>query len=219
MKQWQVAVDDFTKAAKHEPLNPLAYSRRGRAYYHLEKWKQATKDILEAVKIKPHAGDHIRLGQICEQLDDTQGALDAYMAAAATDPQDANAHYLLGSIQGELELYDKAIQSLTKAIDLYAQQNEKDSLIAALQLRTGYLQEEDRNEESFNDITRIIELDPSQKSDWAELCDESATILAQRNETKKAVLWAEKAVQLADDPVTKAAYQKRLAAYRKSQRR
>ena len=215
MKQWQAAVDDFSMAARHDPQNPLAYSRRGLAHYLLENWKQAAEDIIKAVELKPYAGDYIRLGQICEQLDDAQGAAKAYQAAVATDPQNADAHYLLGSIQGERELYHEAIQSLTKAIDLYDTTGAQGNLLAALQLRTGYLQQEGRDQESIDDIARIVELDPSQKTLLAGLCDESATLLAQQNETQRAVLWAEKAVQLAGDDNTKAAYQKRLDEYRK----
>ena len=215
IKQWQAAVDDFSMAARHDPQNPLAYSRRGLAHYLIENWKQAAQDIIKAVELKPYAGDYIRLGQICEQLNDAQGASKAYQAAVAADPQDADAHYLLGIFQGDQELYHKAIQSLTKAIDLYDKSGAKDNLLAALQLRTGYLQQEARDQESINDITRIVELDPAQKTLWAETCHESAVGAAQQNETQRAVLWAEKAVQLAIDNNTKAAYQKSLDEYRK----
>ncbi len=214
MKQWQAAVDDFTAAARHAPQDPRAYSRRGRAYYHLEKLAEATEDILKAVKLKPYVNDYIFLGQICEELNNTEEAGQAYQKAVATDPQNADAHYWLGCFQGDQELEDKAIESLTKAVDLYSRQNDKVSLLSALVLRTGYLQNEGRDADSISDIIRIVALDPDQKTTWAELCDESAAAWA-AEDTQKAIPWAQKAVELATDPQTKAAYQKRLHAYRK----
>jgi len=83
------AVRYLTDFLKVHPRNVQAHLERGRAYQNMSKYDEAVEDYLLAASLDPgHAGPHLRLAQLYEQLNRKADALYEYTTymALESDP-------------------------------------------------------------------------------------------------------------------------------------
>lgn len=113
------AIKDFDKSIALDPSKPNGYALRGLNYAELGDYERALADLKKAQQLNPHspwillhvAGLQVTLGQIEEG---TKGLLDY----AAMEPTDPMVWLQLGTVSQREKQYAKAIDYLTKSIEL-----------------------------------------------------------------------------------------------------
>ena len=84
----QKAIQDLSSALEKKPNDPQIYYKRGLAFYKNGEFKKCIKDLYKAFENKPFP------------------------------TYEADIHYHLGISFANLEFYDKAIEPLTRSIEL-----------------------------------------------------------------------------------------------------
>ncbi|WBW73351.1 TRC complex (ER membrane insertion) TPR repeat subunit Sgt2 [Schizosaccharomyces osmophilus] len=86
-KEYQSAVDLYTKAIELDPTSPVYYSNRAAAYSQLGQYESSVEDALTSLSIDPkHARAYGRLGRAKLSLGDAAAAADAYAKGLELDP-------------------------------------------------------------------------------------------------------------------------------------
>ncbi|EPY52792.1 SGT2 family TPR repeat protein [Schizosaccharomyces cryophilus OY26] len=86
-KEYQSAVDLYTKAIELDPTSPVYYSNRAAAYSQLGQYESAVEDALTSLSIDPkHSRAYGRLGRAKLSLGDAGAAADAYEKGLELDP-------------------------------------------------------------------------------------------------------------------------------------
>ncbi|EPX72629.1 SGT2 family TPR repeat protein [Schizosaccharomyces octosporus yFS286] len=86
-KEYQGAVDLYTKAIELDPTSPVYYSNRAAAYSQLGQYESAVEDALTSLSIDPkHSRAYGRLGRAKLSLGDAAAAADAYAKGLELDP-------------------------------------------------------------------------------------------------------------------------------------
>jgi hypothetical protein len=91
------AVAHLRNAFQLDPENSDLHREVGITFLLAKEWKRARVEMLEAIRYGPADADaHNGLGYALEKLDDLEGALREYRAAARLEPDDLNyrRHYL-----------------------------------------------------------------------------------------------------------------------------
>ena len=89
------------------------YMSKGYILENNERFEDALECYEAALKIEPHKG------YILENNERFEDALECYEAALKIEPQNANILFLKGSVLVSLEKYEKAVDTLDMAIELY----------------------------------------------------------------------------------------------------
>jgi hypothetical protein len=75
LKQYQMAIKDFSRAIKLDPEYATAYNNRGNSYYELNEYRQALNDYSQSLKIEPkYAKAHLNRGLAYYQMNQTRKA-------------------------------------------------------------------------------------------------------------------------------------------------
>mmetsp|Transcript_60465 Transcript_60465/g.141611 ORF Transcript_60465/g.141611 Transcript_60465/m.141611 type:complete len:681 (-) Transcript_60465:178-2220(-) len=125
--EYDAAIRLFGEAISLRP-DAVAYRQaRGRCYIALQQYKLAHSDFVVCCKLEPGQARHFaHRGQCSRRLGDVNGALKDYDDAirkAEKDPseshqrQAAEYYFERALVHIDLELYDKAIEGLTQALD------------------------------------------------------------------------------------------------------
>lgn len=86
-KDYQKALDLYTKAIEIDPTSPVYYSNRAAAYNQLGQFENAVEDALTCLSLDPHhARAFGRLGRAKLSLGDAAAAADAYKKGLDFDP-------------------------------------------------------------------------------------------------------------------------------------
>jgi len=117
MQDWQGLLDWCRKWTKSEPENAEAWRSLGNAYNNLNRYYNAIKAYLQAIRIDPEDGNAwYGLGGAYEFLNRDNDAVEAYRQALRIDPEDAYAWFCLGIAYNNLNRFNDAIEPLRQAI-------------------------------------------------------------------------------------------------------
>ncbi|KAI1163218.1 hypothetical protein F5B18DRAFT_620953 [Nemania serpens] len=108
-KNFDEAVDAFTKAIELAPANHVLYSNRSAAYASKKDWTNALKDAEKTTEIKPDwPRGWGRKGAALHGSGDLLKALDAYDEGLKLDPNNAGLKNSVASVQRAIEQEDAA---------------------------------------------------------------------------------------------------------------
>lgn len=130
-KQYELAIDDFTKAISLDPTYALAYIERAGVLLETRLYERAIEDAGRGITLNPDFLDgHVILGTAFFITGDLARAISEYNAAIARNPDFAPAYIGRGFIsksRGELgkaiEDYSRAL-SITEHMDIYLARGE-----------------------------------------------------------------------------------------------
>lgn len=133
-KDYQGAIELFTKALEANPKDAEAYYNRGVAYAQLKQYEKAIADYSKVLELNPEdveAYDNRAIARA--ELEDYAGAIADYTQVLQRKPNDADAYYNRGLSYAQLEgSQEKAIADLQKAAELFATAGQKDDSEEAL---------------------------------------------------------------------------------------
>ena len=119
LKEYKLAIDDYTQAIKIDSQNAEYYAFRGGIYSFLEEYKQAIDDLTQAIKIDPKKATYYDLrGKTYLQLKDYKQAIDDYTQAIQLDSKKATYYGSRGFAYFQLKDYKQAIDDYTQAIKI-----------------------------------------------------------------------------------------------------
>jgi tetratricopeptide (TPR) repeat protein len=119
-RDYDRAIADFTKAIELDPQDPMAYDRRGGAYYRKGDYEQAIVDYNKVRELNPHyANVFFNLGISYKALGGSLDLAIGYLTAATNvNPKDGDAYWMRGeSYQVRREFY-WAVADFNKALEL-----------------------------------------------------------------------------------------------------
>jgi len=112
-KEYNQAVECYTSALRLSPNGPnshIFYSNRAAALCYLELYKEAEKDSLASLALKPDYGKaHARLGLSRFFMGDYQKAVEAYENALNYDPNNKASESYLSKAKNKLEIQRKKL--------------------------------------------------------------------------------------------------------------
>jgi tetratricopeptide (TPR) repeat protein len=120
-EQSEEAVIKYSLALAVVPLNPVAYLRRGHAYYDLKQWQQAADDLGLALALDSNNRDHLawlELATACHNSQRLDEAVAAYSRILESGEGDAQVYNQRSVAYNGLGLVDKALADLDKALSL-----------------------------------------------------------------------------------------------------
>jgi tetratricopeptide (TPR) repeat protein len=95
LKQFDVAVADFTQALRISPKLVIAYEHRGAVYEQLEQFDHAVDDYAHAIAIAPHNPVfYVRRGTAYNNLRQYDNAIRDFTEAIRLQPSTPNAYRL-----------------------------------------------------------------------------------------------------------------------------
>lgn len=115
----ELADEEYGRAIRLEPDNPHLFERRAHCRIALQRPEDALRDCRSGLAIDP--GNVRLLWLQCfihRRLDDPESALAATLDYVRKVPDDHQGHHLLATIYSELGLYDDAIRSINRALEL-----------------------------------------------------------------------------------------------------
>jgi protein O-mannosyl-transferase len=108
-------IAELTKAIEIDPGFAPAYLALGRAYAAQSNWLAAAAEFKKSLAIQHDYPALVELGRAQESLGDLAGAEASYRMAVTLQPNNAVAHYNLGSVLAKLGQKDAADLELKKA--------------------------------------------------------------------------------------------------------
>lgn len=115
-KQWEEAIKQFDYVTKLAPEYSSAYSFRAETYTGMEKWDEATDDLIKALEID---WDDYALSQTVSLKEPAFSLMMAKLKVqSAKSPQEASWPYIMGLAYQTNNKYEKAIEHFTKCNEL-----------------------------------------------------------------------------------------------------
>ncbi len=153
--EYDLAIEDFTKAIELKPDYAIAYNNRGAVYRSKDKHDLAIEDCNKAIQLKSdYAEPYSNRGSAYRNKGDYERAIEDYHIAIKLKPSFVEAYYNRGLAYHEKGELDVAIKDYSKAIEL----NPK--LFHPYYNRgNAYLQKRDFDR-AIEDYSKAIELNP-----------------------------------------------------------
>jgi tetratricopeptide (TPR) repeat protein len=118
-KEYEKAIEQFTKGLEIYDDDAYGFALRGRAYYHQGKYEQALPDIDKAIQLNPNEYAFYELrGLIYRHKNDFEKAIESLSRAIALNDQAAESFYERGYAYYRLKKYDPALADQDRAITL-----------------------------------------------------------------------------------------------------
>ncbi|MHB8260417.1 MAG: tetratricopeptide repeat protein [Bacteroidia bacterium] len=115
-KDYNAAIDNFTKAVTLNPTFEKAFLNRGFAKYESKKMANAIEDFNQANVLKPSADAYFGKAECFYGMNKKDSATQNLNKTVALDNRYAKAFYLRGQIKFETKQYKEAIEDYDKAI-------------------------------------------------------------------------------------------------------
>ena len=118
-KNFEKAVDLWSKAIKSNPNDAATYSNQGLALHELNRFESAIASYDQAIKLKPDfAQAYYNRGNALKELKQFKSAIASYDQALKIKPDFVKVYYNRGNALKELKQFDEAIINYNKAISL-----------------------------------------------------------------------------------------------------
>ncbi|MCY7278779.1 MAG: tetratricopeptide repeat protein [Phormidesmis sp. CAN_BIN44] len=118
-KDYEKALQSFTKALEFSPSHADAHTYRGNLYYSLGRYQEAIVDYSRALESNPTFSYlYNRRGASREALKDYQGALEDYNQSIKLYPEQGATYRNLGSAHSKLNDDSAALKNLNQAVQL-----------------------------------------------------------------------------------------------------
>lgn len=125
-KDYQGAIEDYTKAVELNPGLVEAYVKRGATRYKMGDARGALTDCNQALRLNPNLSEaYYYQGRARYRLGYTQAAIEAYTQAIAREPDCAQAYYHRGLANNDLKEFVSAAEDLQKAAELFHEQGDR----------------------------------------------------------------------------------------------
>jgi tetratricopeptide (TPR) repeat protein len=154
-RNYDQAIEDYSKAIELNPQYADAYSNRGNAYYDKRNYDQAIEDYSKAIELNPqYAIAYYNRGNAYYNKRNYDQAIEDYSKAIELNPQYADAYSNRGNAYYDKRNYDQAIEDYSKAIELNPQ-------YAIAYYNRGLAYYNKRNyDQAIEDYSKAIELNP-----------------------------------------------------------
>ena len=127
LKDYELAIKDYTQAIKLQPDKASAYSGRGNLYTKQKNYQQAINDYTKVIELQPNnAQAYVNRGSAYAQLREQQKAATDYQQAQQlftqtieSDPDNARAYFGRANVRLQLGNRQQAIQDLEKASQFF----------------------------------------------------------------------------------------------------
>lgn len=162
-RDFEGAIEDYTKAIKIDSTNDVAYYGRGFAKENLDDLLGAIEDYTKAIEIDPnYSGAYYGRGGSKLFLGDLNGAIADFTKASDLSPKSGLPFRGRAIAKGKIKDYQGAIADFTRAIVL----DPKDDM--SYRERSHAKVELDDYKGAIVDLTRAIELDPNYASAYSD---------------------------------------------------
>jgi tetratricopeptide (TPR) repeat protein len=162
--------DGESTAASARSWTILAYNGRGLAKRSKDNYQDALDDFDEALSLCQDDDVHYKkqiyynMGLTKKNMDDTDGAIDAFTISIELSPEEINPYYYRGTVKYKTDDIDGALYDFSQVI-LYVEKNIADvdldfDLIKAYLYRGAIRTKTDDMEGALRDYTKAIEIDP-----------------------------------------------------------
>ncbi len=119
LRDYDKAIEYFTKAIDHKPQYDDAYFSRGMAKMYAQNYEDALDDFNKAIRINPDKSDHYNARGLCYgYLEDVNKAIADFDKAIQLDPNFAEAYLNRASAYSSIRTFPKARKDLEKAAKL-----------------------------------------------------------------------------------------------------
>ncbi|MBF0216675.1 MAG: tetratricopeptide repeat protein [Candidatus Omnitrophica bacterium] len=155
--EYGLAESEFSDGLGKNPYSFELFGQRAMARAELEKYDSAKADLKKALILNPtRKADFLySIGNILEREGDTVSAVEVYTGAVTENPLMAESYYARGTVLNGLELYDKALSDLDKALELSPNDPMYHMGRAVTYL---HMNETDK---AIKDLERAVEIDPN----------------------------------------------------------
>lgn len=202
-KQYEEAIDSYTKAIKKQGNVAQFYINRGAAFHKLDNYEQALSDYNKAIELNPeYVNAYYNRGTTYSDMGEKEQALSDYNRVIKLDPEDAEAYNNRGNIYLDMGEKEQALSDYNRAIELNTEYAE------AYYNRGNIYKDMGEKEQALSNYSRAIELNPED----AFAYNNRGTIYGNMGEKEKALLDYNKAIKL--NPEYRRAYQNRARLYR-----
>ncbi len=153
--QWDMAIEDYSRALRIDPKFPITLISRGLAYKNLGHFDKAIADYTRAVGIDPNNTITYSNRGICYfNLGEREKAIDDFTRAIELDPGNTDAYSNRSASFQMTGQLDKAIADVNKAISLQPDHYK------ALSNRGAIYDKLNQSDKAIADYSRAIELNP-----------------------------------------------------------
>ncbi|MFM6396109.1 tetratricopeptide repeat protein [Planktothrix sp.] len=168
-KNYEQAIDKFTRALSLNTNHADAYAWRGYVYYCLNKYQEVINDCNQAIRLNPnYANAYVNRAFAQMELGKYQQAIDDCKEAIRLNPNHVDAHQHLTNAKNHLceqyfnqgitlfyqEKYQQAIDEFTRALSL-----NPNHIRVYVWRRDAYIQL-GQYQQAIKDCTQIISIDP-----------------------------------------------------------
>ena len=213
--QLELAIADFRQGIRHDPNSFRLYSRLAAIHRFQENWSEAVDCLDRALAIEEDARDYVNRGQVHQELDNLDAAMKDYVRAMQLEPENGDAHYLLGECHRSKKEYSDALEAYTKAIGTSPKTDGAVFDLAHAHFWRGVCALAlDRPDEAAGEINKAIQRPEAKElGDIGPTLDELADRFARQRQYAEAIRWTKRAIKATIDPDRRAEYESKLKQY------
>lgn len=117
-ENYQLAIENFTKAISLNPYNTLAYFDRANTYKKLNKYINAIEDYTKASDLSSSSSVYFLRALTYEKIQDYENAILDYTNSIEIEPDDDKLYQFRGQVYEEIKDYENAIKDYLKCAEL-----------------------------------------------------------------------------------------------------
>jgi len=187
LKQWDLAIAEYTKAIETNPNYAPSYNNRGIIYRKLKQWDLALNDYNKAIELNPnYAKVYNNRGNVYKDLNQFDLALANFDRAIEIKPNYSIAYSNRGIVHRKLKQWDLALADYNKAIAI------NPNYTKAYNNRGNVYKDLNQFDLALDDYNKAIEINPN----YAKAYKNRAQVWMSLGELEKSEQDLQKAVQL-----------------------
>jgi len=139
-KDYEKSVEYYKKALEIAPEDKDVLDYLSKSYLKMEEQELAAEALEKITEFDESKEIWLRIGNIYAELEYTDQAKEAYLAAIELDEQYCEAYKALGELLYKMEFYDEAIEPLERASNAFPEDDELQKELAKCYHKTGKLE-------------------------------------------------------------------------------